>query len=76
MNATITRLQSLFDRISLAADIRTFIQKCDTWRRHKYDAAAYPRLLQPLPILDGVRIDIALDFIEGLPKSKRKDVIK
>ncbi|KAH0693385.1 hypothetical protein KY285_020482 [Solanum tuberosum] len=75
MHATIKRLQSLFYWKSLAADIRNFIQKCDICQRHKYDTTAYPGLLQPLPIPDGVWVDISLDFIEGLPKSKGKDVI-
>uniref|UniRef100_A0A3Q7GK67 Integrase catalytic domain-containing protein n=1 Tax=Solanum lycopersicum TaxID=4081 RepID=A0A3Q7GK67_SOLLC len=50
-------------------------RKCDICQSHKYDAAAYPGLLQPLPIPNGVWIDISLDFIEGLSKSKGKDVI-
>ncbi|KAH0747437.1 hypothetical protein KY285_009094 [Solanum tuberosum] len=44
-------------------------------RRHKYDTSAYPGLIQPLHVPDGVWVDISLDFIEGLPKSKGKDAI-
>lgn len=52
-----------------------YIIKCDIWQRHKYDVAASPELLQPLPIPEGVWADICLDFIEGLPKSNDKEVI-
>lgn len=53
--------------------MRDFINKCDVCQRHKYDVSAYPGLLQPLPIPDGVWNDVCLDFIEGLPKSNGKN---
>ncbi|KAF3665039.1 hypothetical protein FXO37_11211 [Capsicum annuum] len=46
-----------------------------TIKRNKYDAAAYPGLLQPQPIPQGVWTDICLDFIKGLPKVQGKEVI-
>ncbi|KAH0652806.1 hypothetical protein KY289_030484 [Solanum tuberosum] len=55
--------------------MRSFINRCDVCQRHKYDASAYPGLIQPLPIPEGVWTDISLDFIKGFPKSKGKDVI-
>lgn len=54
MDATIKRLQSLFYWKTLIQDVREFINRCDIFQRHKYDASAYPGLLQPLPIPDGV----------------------
>lgn len=36
---------------------------------------SYPRLLQPLAILDGTWKSISIDFIEGLLCSGRTDVI-
>ncbi|XP_019248471.1 PREDICTED: uncharacterized protein LOC109227729 [Nicotiana attenuata] len=47
-----------------------------TIKRHKYDVSAYPGLLQPLPIPEGVWADISLDFIEGLPKSNGKEGVQ
>ncbi|KAF3662663.1 hypothetical protein FXO38_11049 [Capsicum annuum] len=49
MDATTKRLQALFYWKSLNSDVRDFINKCDTYQRNKYDASAYPGLLQPLP---------------------------
>ncbi|GJY56325.1 retrotransposon-related protein [Tanacetum coccineum] len=44
-------------------------------RRNKVDLAAYPRLLQPLPVPEKIWSEISMDFITGLPKSQGKSVI-
>lgn len=54
MDVTIKGLQSLFFRKTFGQDIRTYINKCDVCQRHKYDVAASPRVLQPLPIPERV----------------------
>lgn len=51
------------------------MRNCVTCQASKYDSSAYPCLLQPLPIPEDVWIDVSLDFITGLPRSKGKDVI-
>lgn len=66
---------SLFYWKSLQRDIHNFIRDCDVCQRCKYDSAALPGKLQPLPILEGLWVDISMDFIEGLPKSQGKEVI-
>ncbi|RVX22659.1 Kinesin-like protein KIN-7E, chloroplastic [Vitis vinifera] len=43
--------------------------------RNKHENVSYPGLLQPLPILEQVWMDISMDFIEGLHKSHGKHVI-
>ncbi|KAH0650157.1 hypothetical protein KY284_030069 [Solanum tuberosum] len=54
-------------------EVKEFIQKCDVCQRNKSNLAAYPGLLQPLPISDIVWSQ--MDFIDGLPKSQGYEVI-
>lgn len=49
--------------------ILDFIKACDTCQRQKYLATNTYGLLQPLPTLDQVWVDISMVFIVGLPKS-------
>lgn len=54
-------------------EVKEFIQKCDVCQRNKSNLAAYPGLLQPLPISDIVWSQ--MDLIDGLPKSQGYEVI-
>lgn len=56
-------------------DIRAYILKCEPCLRCKYETLAQPGLIQPLPIPNGVWHNVAMNFIERLPKSGRKDNI-
>ncbi|GKB49139.1 retrotransposon-related protein [Tanacetum coccineum] len=56
-------------------EIKKFVKECITCQRYKPDLAAYPGLLQPLPIPNRIWESISMDFIEGLPRSKGFNVI-
>lgn len=49
--------------------------KCPVCQISKAEHVLVPGLLDPLPILDMAWQHITMDFVEGLPKSKGKDVI-
>jgi hypothetical protein len=49
--------------------------ECPICQISKTEHVHYPGLLEPLQIPQGKWTDISLDFIEGLPKSRGKDVI-
>lgn len=51
------------------------ISQCEVCQRNKDERVPYPGLLQPLPIPEKSWSPISVDFIEGLPKSRGKDVI-
>lgn len=72
---TLKRLTNFFYWKGLKNDVRQYVQECELCRRHKSENISPVGLLQPLPIPDIVWADIAMDFIEGLPSSKGKEVI-
>ena len=59
----------------LYKEIRNYVRACSICQRYKADLSAPGGLLQPLPIPGAVRMDICLDFIEGLPRSRGMDTI-
>lgn len=50
-------------------NIKHYVRNCSICQRNKSDNAAYPGLLQPLPIPEAVWEATNMDFIEGLPTS-------
>ncbi|XP_049366100.1 uncharacterized protein LOC125830954 [Solanum verrucosum] len=54
---------------NMRTEVKGFIQRCDACQKNKSNVAAYPGLLQPLPLLEVVWSQISIDFIYGLPKS-------
>ena len=69
------RVKGLFYWKGMTTDIQAFIRSCEVCQRCKYDTAAYPGLIQPLPIPELIWTDISMDFIDGLPSSAGKTVI-
>jgi len=51
------------------------VEKCDICQRNKGETIKTPKTLQPLLISPNIWIDISMDFIVGLPKSRNKSVI-
>lgn len=59
----------------MKADIKQYVEHCQVCQRNKTLTASPAGLLQPLPIPDRIWEDIAMDFIEGLPKSGGHDTV-
>jgi len=74
-DSTLHRVKSVVYWKGMTKDVRRFVQQCQVCQRSKYDTAASPGLLQPLPVPNHVWQDITMDFIEGLPNSFDKQVI-
>ena len=74
-DATHQRVKSLFYWKGMSKDIQAFVRSCSVCQQCKYDTAASPGLLQPLPIPPAVWSDISMDFVDGLPLSFGKTVI-
>ncbi|CAJ2672860.1 unnamed protein product [Trifolium pratense] len=74
-DVTATRIKSLFYWKGMTKDILHYVKNCGVCQRNKPDLAAYPGLLQPLPIPTQIWTAISMDFIEGLPTSVGKQVI-
>lgn len=73
---TYRRVASLFYWKGMKTDVEEYVKKCDVCQKSKYDHFAYPGLLQPLQIPSVAWSSISIDFVEGLPKSKGKEVIQ
>ena len=51
------------------------VSSCEVCQRHKYNSTSPTGLLQPPPIPHQIWEDISMDFIEGLLKSRGRDII-
>ncbi|WVZ96604.1 hypothetical protein U9M48_042220 [Paspalum notatum var. saurae] len=72
---TLHRLRADFYIDHDRAVVRDFVQACVTCQRNKTEHLHPAGLLQPLDVPTQVWSDIAMDFIEGLPKVHGKSVI-
>lgn len=75
ITATLKRIKEVFYWPKMKEAVTEFVRRCLTCQKCKYDHAAYPGLLQPIPLPNSVWEEVTMDFIEGLPSSQGKEVI-
>ena len=56
-------------------DVQDYVSKCQVCQQAKLEHSRLLGLLQPLPVPTQAWHTTSLDFIEGLPKSKKIDTI-
>ncbi|CAL1414734.1 unnamed protein product [Linum trigynum] len=61
--------------VGMKAAVTQWVSQCEVCQRCKTETVASPGLLQPLPIPTRAWRDISMDFVEGLPTSKGKQVL-
>jgi hypothetical protein len=75
VHATYHRLKKLFVWKGMKTDVEDFVKQCHICQKAKGERVHPAGLLQPLPVPQGAWQDIAMDFIEKLPKSSGYDTI-
>ncbi|KAI9157303.1 hypothetical protein LWI28_020195 [Acer negundo] len=75
IKVTIKRVLHRFYLGSLNKDVTTLVSNCLICQQCISEHVKTLGLLQPLPVPSIPWIDIALNFIEGLPNSSGKDII-
>lgn len=72
---TCARLKQYFAWKGMATAVKLFVQSYVICQQSKYDRSKQPGLLQPLPVPDIAWQVISMDFIEGLPTSRKFNCI-
>lgn len=72
---TVARIKQNFHWPGLHKMVKRFRKECSVCQRNKYETMKPAGLLQPLPIPESIWSEVSMDFIEGLPISKRYNVI-
>jgi hypothetical protein len=75
VHATYHRLKKLVFWKGMNTDVEDFVKQCQICQKAKGERVHPTSLLQPLPVPQGAWQDIAMDFIEKLPKSSGYDTI-
>ncbi|KAL5820462.1 hypothetical protein ACOSQ3_022344 [Xanthoceras sorbifolium] len=75
IQGTMKRLQLYFFWDSMLREVTARVLECTVCQENKSLHSKPAGLLQPLPIPNTPWMDIAMDFIEGLPRSAGKDTI-
>lgn len=75
MRATYKRVKKLLYWPRLKKQVEQLVAKCPVCQLNKSKNVHSPGLLDPLEIPDLAWTHISMDFIEGLPKSRGKNVI-
>jgi hypothetical protein len=74
-HATYHRIKHLFAWPGMKNCIKEFVASCSVCQQAKTERVAYPGLLEPLKIPNGLWKVVTMDFINGLPKSSGYDCI-
>ena len=69
------RLKQDFFWHGMKSDLKLHIKECDVCQQMKSETCHPAGLLQPLPIPNKPWSAVSMDFIDGLPRSQRMDVI-
>lgn len=69
------RTKALFFWPQMKDEVVKLVRSCNICIQAKGEHGPYPGLLQPLKVPNQAWTHVSMDFVEGLPKSKRKNVI-
>ncbi|KAJ1257318.1 hypothetical protein BS78_K102800 [Paspalum vaginatum] len=72
---TYRRIKALFAWSALKQSVQSFVAGCSICQQAKAGRVKYLGLLQPLPVPNQAWQMVSMDFIEGLPRSKRYNCI-
>ena len=75
VHRTLHRLRRDFHFPNMRRLVQDFVRACTTCQRFKSEHLHPAGLLQPLPVPSAVWADIAMDFVEALPRVHGKTVI-
>lgn len=73
--ASIKQAELSFYLPTLKADMKKFVKECETCQQNKSEHVLKPGLLQLIPLPNHAWEGVSMDFVEGLPRSRGKDVI-